>query len=105
MRLLFQSMTTSLTSPMLLPWESLICNPTRSLERVKVVPAQFVGTTFTRSSDLVGLQIKDSQGNNIGEVKDVVIDWKSSRIAYAVVAPTGISELNNKYLAIPATAL
>jgi|GEM_PF-1768879 len=60
---------------------------------------------LTRSSELIGLQVKDSSGNTIGEIKDVVIDWPSSRIAYAVLVPTGISGLENKYLAIPPTAL
>jgi len=43
------------------------------------------GSTI-RASDLMGMNIRNEQGEKIGEVKDLVLDFKSGRVAYAVVS-------------------
>jgi len=60
------------------------------------------GTTV-KASDLIGMNIKNSSGERIGEVKDVVLDLKSGRVAYAVVSAGGIAGIGDKWLAVPPT--
>lgn len=57
---------------------------------------------LTRTTDLIGTTVKDTNGETLGRVKDVVIDWPATRIAYAVVAPVGASD---RYVAVPPSAL
>ena len=58
------------------------------------------GTTI-KSSDLIGMNIKNTQGETVGEVKDVVLDLKSGRVAYAVVSAGGFAGIGDKWLAVP----
>ncbi len=60
------------------------------------------GTTV-KASDLIGMNIKNEQGEKIGEVKDVVVDLKSGRVAYTVVSAGGIAGIGDKWLAVPPT--
>jgi sporulation protein YlmC with PRC-barrel domain len=56
---------------------------------------------LTRSSDLIGMTVRDAQGNPVGDIKDVVVDWKSGRVVYAVLDPEGMRGLGTRYFAIP----
>jgi sporulation protein YlmC with PRC-barrel domain/osmotically-inducible protein OsmY len=56
-----------------------------------------------RSSELVGMHVRGSNGQDMGTVRDVVLDLNSGRVAYAVVVPTG-TEFGGKYLAVPPAA-
>ncbi|MDB6028683.1 MAG: PRC-barrel domain protein [Verrucomicrobiales bacterium] len=60
------------------------------------------GTTI-KGSDLMGMNIRNEQGEKIGEVKDVVLDLKSGRVAYTVVSAGGIAGIGDKWLAVPPT--
>lgn len=60
---------------------------------------------LTRTSDLIGASVRDSSGQTVGTVRDVVIDWPANRISYAVVTPTGLQGLPNQFLAVPPAAL
>lgn len=50
---------------------------------------------FTRSTDLMGYQVKNSLDERIGEIKDVVIDLSAGRVTYYVVS------MGNRMLAFP----
>jgi sporulation protein YlmC with PRC-barrel domain len=56
------------------------------------------GSTFT------GADVKNPQGENLGDIKDVVIDRASGRITYAVVSFGGFLGLGEKLFAVPWSA-
>jgi sporulation protein YlmC with PRC-barrel domain len=53
------------------------------------------------TSTLVGTDVKNSAGENLGTVKDVVIDMEAGRVAYLVLAFGGIFGIGDKYFAVP----
>src|SRR5215510_3795639 len=62
----------------------------------KEVPWQLIkGSTF------IGGNVENPQGQNLGEVKDVVIDRASGRIVYAVVSFGGFLGMGEKLFAVP----
>jgi sporulation protein YlmC with PRC-barrel domain len=54
-----------------------------------------------RASQLVGADVENAQGNNLGEIYDVVIDPADGSIAYAVLAAGGFLGMGEKFFAIP----
>jgi sporulation protein YlmC with PRC-barrel domain len=56
---------------------------------------------LARMSDLVGMPVKDSQGEQAGEIKDVVLDWSSGQVSYAVLDSAGVTDLDGQYIPIP----
>ena len=58
-----------------------------------------------RASKIIGMNVKNPQGETLGDVKDIAIDDKSGRIAYAVLAPSSSVGAGDKYFAIPWKAL
>lgn len=53
------------------------------------------------ASTLVGDKVKNLDGEDLGEVEDIVIDLESGRVAYAVVAFGGGFMNSGKLVAIP----
>lgn len=61
---------------------------------------QLVGAT--KASDLIGKEVTNLQGKNLGEIKDLVINWRSGGyIEYAVLSFGGFLGLGDKYFAVP----
>jgi sporulation protein YlmC with PRC-barrel domain len=57
--------------------------------------------TNVRASQLMGLNIQNSQGESVGEIKDLVIDSNTGKIRYAAVTYGGIFGLGDKLFAVP----
>ncbi len=53
---------------------------------------------------LMGNNVKNSQGENLGMVEDFMLDLEGGRIAYAVVSHGGVLGVNQKLFAIPWSA-
>ena len=53
------------------------------------------------SSTLIGTDVKNSQGENLGTVKDVMIDMEAGKVVYLVLSFGGFLGIGDKYLAIP----
>jgi sporulation protein YlmC with PRC-barrel domain len=53
-----------------------------------------------RASQLIGQDIKNSKGDNVGEIKDLVID-SSGKIRYAAVTYGGFLGVGSKLFAVP----
>jgi sporulation protein YlmC with PRC-barrel domain len=51
------------------------------------------------SSSLVGSRVKDSKGNDVGKIKDLLFDPENRRVVYAIVA------LSNREIAVPLGAI
>ncbi len=59
----------------------------------------------SRASKINGTNVKNTKGENLGGIKDLVIDPESGRVVYAVVSFGGILGLGNKLFAIPWSVL
>jgi hypothetical protein len=60
--------------------------------------------TLAKGSAFIGADVKNLQGENLGDIKDIVIDRASGRIVYAVVSFGGFLGLGEKLFAIPWSA-
>ena len=58
-------------------------------------------TNILRVSEVIGTTVENTQGDNLGDIHDVVVDPSDSSIAYAVLAAGGFLGLGEKYFAIP----
>jgi PRC-barrel domain len=56
-------------------------------------------------SAIIGSKIKNPQGQNLGNIHDLVIHPQDSRVAYAVLSFGGILGLGEKLFAVPLNAL
>ena len=57
------------------------------------------------ASTLKGDSVKNSAGEDLGKVDDIMIDIPSGRIAYAVLSFGGVLRMGNKLFAVPWRAL
>ena len=70
------------------------------------------GTKRARSSytvvvkkSILGAKIVNAQGEDLGEIEDLVIDTRDNRVAYAIVSFGGFLGMADKHFAIPWIAL
>jgi sporulation protein YlmC with PRC-barrel domain len=54
-----------------------------------------------RSSELVGLQVKNKQGKDLGKVEDLVVDLKNGDVRYAALSFGGFAGFGTKLFAVP----
>lgn len=57
--------------------------------------------TLADSGSLDGSQVRNQQGEKIGEIEDLVIDIKQGQLAYAIVGVGGFLGLGEKSVAVP----
>lgn len=61
---------------------------------------------YRRLSELVGLTIKNEQGEELGELEDIVLDVHQGKVAYAVLSMrSGFLGLNKDYVPVPWSAM
>jgi sporulation protein YlmC with PRC-barrel domain len=58
-----------------------------------------------KASSIIGTDVVNPNGDNLGDVKEVVIDPRTGRVAYAVVSFGGFLSMGEKLFAIPFSAL
>lgn len=61
--------------------------------------------THFRASDLIGLNIRNRQGEEIGDIENIVLHLGEGHVEYIVMAKGEILELGGKRFAVPLTAL
>jgi hypothetical protein len=54
---------------------------------------------------MVGTAVRDSKGQPVGEIKDVMIDWSDKQMTFAVLDPSGAVGLGHRFLAVAPAAL
>lgn len=59
----------------------------------------------SRSSKITGAKVKNTTGESLGDIKDLVIDPSNGQVVYAVVSFGGVMGMGNKLFAIPWRAL
>ena len=58
-----------------------------------------------RAHNLIGMEIRNRNDEKLGEIKDLVIDLQSGKVAYATIASGGFIGVGEKLVAVPLTAL
>jgi sporulation protein YlmC with PRC-barrel domain len=58
-----------------------------------------------RASKIIGTDVKNTKNEDLGDIKDIVLDPMSGRIAYVVVSYGGILGMGDKLFAIPWSAV
>jgi sporulation protein YlmC with PRC-barrel domain len=54
-----------------------------------------------KATSIIGTDVVNAKGDNLGDIKEVVIDPSTGRVAYAVVAFGGFLSMGEKLFAIP----
>ncbi len=54
-----------------------------------------------KASNIIGTSVVNPMGDSLGDIKEVVIDPRSGRVAYAVVSFGGFLSMGEKLFAIP----
>jgi sporulation protein YlmC with PRC-barrel domain len=58
-----------------------------------------------KAHNLVGMEIRNRQDEKLGEIKDLVLDLQSGKVAYATLAVGGFLGIGEKLIAVPTSAL
>lgn len=59
----------------------------------------------SRASKIIGTAVKDTKSDNLGDIKELVLNPESGQIVYAVVSYGGVLGLGDKLFAVPWKAL
>lgn len=59
----------------------------------------------SRASKIIGTDVKNPKGENLGDIKDLVLDPESGQVVYAVVTYGGVLGMGSKLFAIPWSVL
>lgn len=57
------------------------------------------------ASTLEGTDVKNSAGDSLGDIKDLMVDLNTGRVAYAVIEFGGLFGIGSKLFAVPLQAL
>ena len=57
-----------------------------------------------RASKLIGMSVRNAQGDNVGEIKDLVVDVRDGRVRHAVLSSGGFLGLGDRLFAYPMSA-
>ncbi len=63
------------------------------------------GPALMGADTLIGEDVRNNAGHNLGDIKEVMLDMKSGRIAYAVLSFGGVFGIGSKLFAVPWNAL
>jgi sporulation protein YlmC with PRC-barrel domain len=65
----------------------------------------FLDTNPTMASDLIGLGVRNEQGDNLGEIEELVVDRQTGDIHYAVVGAGGFLGIGERLILVPFAAM
>jgi len=65
---------------------------------------QVFSNSPVKASSIIGTDVVNPKGDSLGDVKEVVIDPRTGRVAYAVVSFGGFLSMGEKLFAIPFSA-
>jgi len=54
-----------------------------------------------RASELIGMDVRNANGDELGEIKDIVLDVNNNRVHYAILSFGGFAGLGDKLFAYP----
>jgi sporulation protein YlmC with PRC-barrel domain len=81
--------------------------PTLAPAAAPVTPAPVTeGLTWSRRlTSLLGTDVQSPTGESLGDVKDVILDWKTGKVQYDVLSFGGVLGIGDKLFAVPPAAL
>ncbi|MTI48293.1 MAG: PRC-barrel domain containing protein [Firmicutes bacterium] len=56
---------------------------------------------FKKTTDLIGLPVQNPNGENLGEIEDIVIDFNERIIKYAIISFGGFLGFGERLFAVP----
>lgn len=62
-----------------------------------------VVTGVHKASDIIGMEVCNSQNDKLGKVEDLIVDWKTGRVPYAVLSSGGILGIGDKLIVVPSS--
>ncbi|MBS0310422.1 MAG: PRC-barrel domain-containing protein, partial [Proteobacteria bacterium] len=65
----------------------------------------FASSPILSSSTISGDKVVNRQGEDLGDIKDLMIDVENGRVAYAVLEFGGFLGLGSKLFAVPLSAM
>lgn len=65
---------------------------------------QAFSSSPVKATSMIGTSVINPKGESLGDIKEVVIDPRSGKVAYAVVSFGGVFKLGEKLFAIPYSA-
>jgi hypothetical protein len=60
---------------------------------------------LVRATEAIGMDVRSSANENLGDIQDIVLDQQSGRVAYAVLSFGGFLGIGDKLFAVPWAAL
>ena len=66
---------------------------------------QAFSSSPVKASSIIGTDVVNPKGDNLGDIKEVVIDPRTGKVAYAVISFGGFLSMGEKLFAIPFSAL
>ena len=69
------------------------------------MPTSTGHTTAIRAKKVIGTSVKDTSGEKIGTIEDIVLDKKSNSILFAVVGFGGVLKMGETFHPLPWAAL
>lgn len=66
---------------------------------------EVVRSYLIRGTKLIGKEVENRAGEDLGDIEDIVIDLSQGRIAYAVLSFGGFLGAGDRFFAIPPEAL
>src|SRR3982751_1940134 len=84
---------------------SLPSSPDQATSQEQYMTTPSGHTEVIRAKKVIGTSVKNSAGEKIGQIEDIVLDKLSNNIVYAVVGFGGFLGMNEKYHPVPWSAL
>ena len=81
--------------------------PTTSTEpqpKQEIPAATSQPAKFNKASGIIGMEVRNDKAQRLGEIRDVVFDLESEKVAYAVMNTGGFLSGGGKLLAVPLNA-
>lgn len=66
-----------------------------------MIQAQSFSNSPVKASSIIGSGVVNLNGDNLGDIKEIVIDPNTGKVAYAVVSFGGFLSMGEKLFAIP----
>jgi hypothetical protein len=73
----------------------------------EATPSEGTPTKANKASGIIGMDVRNQSDEHLGHIKELVIDWKTAQVSYAVMstAPKVLLGIDEKLLAVPLNAL
>lgn len=68
-------------------------------------PAAQAQAADMRVSEMLGKEVQDAQGKNVGKIEDVIVDTDNERVRYVLLSFGGMLGIGDKLFSFPASAL